>query len=125
SMLTVLKTASGADNHPLVIRDAAIGRALLGDASAGAEMLALLGSTRSLLTADYAADALAAMGDGTSLEALTGLARSADMPTARGARVVRALGAAADASPLPWNEPLRRDGHYGASFDAWNAVVNR
>ena len=46
-------------------------------------------------------------------------------PGAGGHPSRRAARAAADASPLPWNEPLRADDHYGASFDAWNAVVNR
>jgi len=125
SALTALRAASGSDNHPLVIRDSAIGRALLGDETAGTEMLALLGGTRSLLTADFAADALAAMGDATVLDGLAALARDPATATGRRTRIVRALGAVADASLLPWNEPLRADGHFGAAFEAWNAVVAR
>ncbi len=125
SVLTALRAASGSDNHPLVIRDSAIGRALLGDATAATEMLSLLAGSRSLLTADYAADALAAMGDGTAIDALAALARDPATATGRRTRIVRALGAVADASLLPWNEPLRADGHFGAAFDAWNAVVGR
>jgi HEAT repeat protein len=125
SVVNALRTASGVENHPLVIRDAAIARALLGDATATDEMLALLSTTRSLLAADYASDALSAMGDGSALDALVAMAKDASVPTARRARAVRALGAVADASLLPWNEPLRADGHIGAAFEAWNAVVNR
>lgn len=125
AVLNGLKTASAPDNHPLVIRDSAIARALLGDRTAAAEMAAMLAGTKSLLAADYASDALAAMGDGTVLDGLLALVADASTPTGRKSRIVRALGAVADASLLPWNEPLRADGHYGAAFEAWNAVVIR
>lgn len=125
SALTALSAASGSDNHPLVIRDSAIARALLGDPTSATEMLGLLASTRSLLTADYAADALSSMGDGTALEALVALAKDPATVTGRRTRIVRTLGAAADASLLPWNEPLRADGHFGAAFSSWSAVVAR
>ncbi len=125
AVLTSLKTTSAPDNHPLVIRDSAIARALLADRTAAAEMAALLAGTKSLLAADYASDALAAMGDGTVLDGLVALVADASTPTGRRARIVRALGAVADASLLPWNEPLRADGHYGAASEAWNAVVFR
>lgn len=125
SATTALRASSGGDNHPLVIRDSAVARALLGDATTSIEMLALLRGTRSLLAADYAAEALAATGDASSIDALVVLAKDPATPAARRARIVRALGAVSDASLLPWNEPLRADGHYGAAFESWNAVVGR
>ncbi|MCY2960167.1 MAG: hypothetical protein NTY35_08375 [Planctomycetota bacterium] len=125
AVLPILRVVSVGENHPLVVRDASIARALLGDATAAAEMLALLANTRSLLVADFAADALAAVGDGTSIEALAALAKDPEMATGRRTRIVRALGAVADASLLPWNEPLRADGHFGAAFESWSAVVQR
>lgn len=123
--LSALRTASATDNHPLVIRDAAIGRALLADETVGPEMLSLLARTKSLLTADYAADALGSVGDASALDTLAALLRDEEVPAARRARLVRALGAVADASLLPWNEPLRADGHFGAPTESWSAFVLR
>ncbi len=123
--LPVLKSASGPENHPLVIRDASIARALLGDTTACTEMASLLASTKSLLAADFASDALAAMGDATVLDTLVGLVADTQAGASRRTRAVRALGAVADASLLPWNEPLRADGHFGAAFESWNATVYR
>ncbi|MBL8860424.1 MAG: hypothetical protein JNK02_00285 [Planctomycetes bacterium] len=125
SALPPLRAASAGENHPVVVRDASIGRALLGDATACEELAALLVTTRSLLVADYAADALSAMGDARALEPLVGLARDRQAPTARRSRAVRALGAAADASLLPWNEPLRAHANFGAPYEAWGLVVQR
>lgn len=123
--IDALRVASGAENHPVVIRDSAIARALLGDESTATEMTALLAGTKSLLAADYAADALVAMGDARSIEQLVDIARDARESIGRRIRAVRALGGVADASVLPWNEPLRADGHFGAAFESWNVVVQR
>jgi len=125
AMIDALRVASGIENHPVVIRDSAIARALLGDDTASIEMTALLARTKSLLAADYAADALVAMGDARSIEQLVDIARDPRESMGRRIRAVRALGGVADASVLPWNEPLRADGHFGAAFESWNVVVQR
>ncbi|MBI5364472.1 MAG: hypothetical protein HZA53_14940 [Planctomycetes bacterium] len=118
SALPVLRRALiAARARPALVREAAVGLALLNDAELTPELVAeLRGASGS--AAEYGLmQALAVVGDERALDVLFELANDAERSSGLRARAVSTIGAIADARRLPWNDALARGANYLAAAE--------
>jgi hypothetical protein len=98
--------------RPTLLREAAIGLALLGDKTVSLELVAMLKDAQGLTAQSAIATAVGFVGDGRTVDPLIAILRDAKATVGSRAFSAVALGMVCDRRPLPWNACLAADSNY-------------
>jgi hypothetical protein len=115
AVLPLQGIVADAKYRPELLREAAIGLALLGDKSAGSQLAEMLKGSRSLATQSSIATALGFIGDRRSVDALLALLEDPLATERAKAFAAVALGNVADKELVPWSAKIARGLNYRAA----------
>jgi len=109
--------------RPLILRDAVIASAMLGQKSTSVDLWSWFQGSKNLGVQAAIGDALGSIGDARLVQPMSQWARAKGLNPVTKTYVVRALGRIADIHPLSWNASYLRDVNYFAPTETLTGAI--